>query len=115
VTNKKCAQPAGNVELELHNTAPVSDDAENRKTIENKRYAVKTLIIITLFYFACNVPLPVYTIVGMINKNLVENRISMHLVGIFFFIMIANTGLKAVVYMFRTKKIKKYYKQMIWM
>ena len=114
VSNNKHVQTAGNVELHTVGDSTSTTNIENKRTTENKRYAVKTLIIITLFYLICNLPLPIFTVVGMINQNLVENHYSMYAVGILFFIMIANNGINAVVYMLRTKKIKNYYKQMIW-
>ena len=86
----------------------ISEDRANRKESgERKREAIKTLIIITLFYMFCNSPLAIYPLVvrgislSYNESNLVE--------FLLYYLSVLNGGVNSLIYILRNHNIRRVY------
>ena len=70
---------------------------------ERKREAVKTLIIITLFYIICYLPMTVYMIVS--SSGLVQSQ-EVRMMVLFYF-SLTNGGCNSLIYILRCQKIRR--------
>ena len=81
------------------------------KSQGNKMRAVKTLIYITVSYVLSNFPFALFAI---IHEQCCPDIKFKNTVGdLFFFLLMANTGINALIYTFRTKELKQFYKDKI--
>jgi len=97
-------------------TSPTHNKNATPKKMSTKRNAVNTLIIITCFYLALYFPFCVYLVFGGIylvvdvNANFSTYLRLLQYGGLVNVITFANSGVNALVYVFRSKRIKTYYK-----
>ena len=87
------------------------------KSQENKTRAAKTLIYITLAYVFCNIGMSVLSISHLTNVENEEHFANygsmVSLSGVLTFMAFANNGINAVLYTFRTRELKTFYKDKI--
>ena len=78
---------------------------EQQSSLRKKRQAVKTLIIITVVCFICQTP---YVAVNVLAATGRWRNMSMRALG--SLLALCNSGLNALIYMLRSKKIRKVFK-----
>ena len=101
---------------QVHQATNVSSTIGNRQ----KKAAVVTLIIITVCYLVCNLPILSYTLLsGLLAlkyQKLKTNTGGVHpiqLIDLLYHIQLTNGGLNATIYILRCKQIKAFYKMEI--
>ena len=92
-----------NSDIELGHTTSVQEQTQ----FKQKREAVKTLLLITLCYLICYLPYTIFMFAYQLDGS--RRRIRY----VLFYINLANGGLNSLVYIFRTKKIRKVYWLMV--
>ena len=76
-------------------------------SLERKKKAAKSLLMISFCYSICNTPLPVYTMIELFQGRILENVANW--MQLFYLLMILNTGINALVYILKNGKIRKLY------
>ena len=93
------------------NSTKVSTDGDvknNSSSGHHKKRAVKTLIIITSFYLISNIPLALFTLLTYLDWVEISLITLWMFRGYLFQLVLLNCGVNAVVYMNRTKKVRKF-------
>ena len=90
--------------VELGYNGPTHENTDQEQSARNKREAVKTLIYITVVCLVCHTPYVVVNIFAATGK-----WEDMTLRGVCSTLAVCNSGLNALIYMLRTKKIRQVY------
>ena len=80
------------------------DVKNNSSSGHHKKHAVKTLIIITSFYLISNTPMVSFTLLGQYLVEVTATTAWNYL----YQLVLVNCGMNAVIYMIRTKKVRKF-------
>ena len=96
----------------------ISDSGDQLMKNKRKRYAVKTLIVISMFYLLCNLPLCIYFLVAAVNSlgmnYKISNYVNSHHVASFLALLVMlNNGINAAIIIIRSKDILTFYKSII--
>ena len=110
--NRKKKMNKASIELENSSTTGNHQRRDrngisNEESDERKREAVKTLIIITLFYIICYLPLTVYDILVAYRMNTGKPT---NFESMYYITALMNGGLNSSIYILRNKKIRQLYK-----
>ena len=93
-----------NKERNSANPGADGDIQNNSSSGHYKKHAVKTLIIITSFYLISNIPMVLFALLG---QYLVEVTATTAWIYLYLLVLV-NCGMNAVIYMIRTKKVRKF-------
>ena len=77
------------------------------RSIQDKREAGKTLIIITLFYWTCFLPFIVITSFRMIGIG--DKNVMLFMQDVLVLLMMCNSGLNSLIMIIRTKRLRHFY------
>lgn len=95
------------VNVALHSHLNKKTTISTIRSIKPKKEAGKTLIIITLFYWACFLPFIIITFFGM--TGIGDKNVSLFMQDVLVLIMMSNSGLNSLIMIIRTKKLRRFY------
>ena len=115
---RKTPKTTNNIAMKLHESYRISPAANTSSNTSDKRTkaAVVTLIIITVSYVVCNLPIITFILIGTLQSYLNEPYLFTQtvnpilLVAIMHYIQLINGGVNAIIYILRSKEIRKFYK-----
>jgi len=87
----------------------------DQKKNNRKKYAVNTLLIMSVFYMLCHLPLFIYLFVGAVNIlqasfNLSNFVSTYQISNLLLFVAISNNGFNAAILIVRSKYILAFFK-----
>ena len=76
---------------------------------KNKRSAVVTLIIVTIYYLICNLPITIFAFISAMELDF-GNLQNLLISSIMQYIQLTNTGLNPTIYILRSRELREFYK-----
>ena len=101
---------SGTLNIEMQASNAESNNASQQSSAnENKRFAGKTLLMISFFYSVCMTPFPIFVVISMIDRTLLESKTSVEFLNACYYIVILNSGINSTIYIVRKKKMRMLY------
>uniref|UniRef100_A0A7M5WRX1 G-protein coupled receptors family 1 profile domain-containing protein n=1 Tax=Clytia hemisphaerica TaxID=252671 RepID=A0A7M5WRX1_9CNID len=96
-------------EIEMQTYNNTETNTPRNTSLENKKSAGKTLLLISFFYSLCMMPFPLFVIWSLIDRTLLESSLSVKFLNYCYNIVILNGGINSTIYILRNKKIRILY------